>query len=183
MQEGYVAPSRENVWLAISGGSDGKNLPIMQGAWVQSLGQKYSLEKDMATHSSILIWRIPWTEEPGGLPSIGSQKVGCNWSDLAYHTQQQQAEEDELVTLSQSQILDFQKGCVGGWEESFPVSFALSCFSHVWLFATLRTVAWQVLLSMLFSRQKYWSGLPCPSLGNLPDPGNEPGSPTLQADS
>ena len=127
------------------------------------LGSGRSLE-DMAIHYSIFAQMIPRTEEPGGLPSIGSQKVGCNWSDLAYHTQQQQAEEDELVTLSQSQILDFQKGCVGGWEESFPVSFALSCFSHVWLFATLRTIAWQVLLSMLFSRQKYWSGLPCPSL-------------------
>ena len=44
-----------------------KNLPVMQEIWVQSLGQEDSLEKGMATYSSILAWRIPWTEEPGGL--------------------------------------------------------------------------------------------------------------------
>ena len=44
-----------------------KNLPTVQETWVQSLGQEYSLEKGMATHSSILAWRIPWTEEPGEL--------------------------------------------------------------------------------------------------------------------
>ena len=43
----------------------------MQEAWVQSLGQEDSLEKEMATHSNILIWEIPWTEEPGGLQSMG----------------------------------------------------------------------------------------------------------------
>ena len=52
-----------------------KNLPAMQKTWVQSLGQEDLLEKDMATHFSILAWRIPWTEEPGGLQSVGSQKV------------------------------------------------------------------------------------------------------------
>ena len=55
--------------------------------------------------------------------------------------------------------------------------------SHVRLFATLWTVACQVALSMEFSRQKYWSGLPFPSPGDLPHPGIEPGSPALQADS
>ena len=44
-----------------------KNLPVMQEAWVQSLGQEDPLEKEMATHSSILAWRIPWAEEPGRL--------------------------------------------------------------------------------------------------------------------
>ena len=44
-----------------------KNLPAMLETWVQSLGQEDSLEKRMVTHSSILAWRIPWTEEPGGL--------------------------------------------------------------------------------------------------------------------
>ena len=44
----------------------------MQETWVQSLGQEDPLEEDMATHSSILVWRIPWTEEPGGLQSMGS---------------------------------------------------------------------------------------------------------------
>ena len=52
-----------------------KNLPAMQKTRVQSLGQEDVLEKGMATHSSILGWEIPWTEEPGGLQSMGSQRV------------------------------------------------------------------------------------------------------------
>ena len=52
-----------------------KNLPAMQEAWVRSLGQEDPLEEGMATHSSILAWRTPWTEEPGGLQSIGLQRV------------------------------------------------------------------------------------------------------------
>ena len=53
-----------------------KNLPAMQETWVQSLGQEDPLEKKMATHSSILAWEIPWTEERGRLKSTGSQRVG-----------------------------------------------------------------------------------------------------------
>ena len=53
-----------------------KNLLAMQETWVQSLGQEDPLEKGMATHSSILAWSIPWTEESGGLQSMGSQRVG-----------------------------------------------------------------------------------------------------------
>ena len=53
-----------------------KNLPTIQKTQVQSLSWKDSLEKGMATHSSILAWTIPWTEEPGGLQSIGSQRIG-----------------------------------------------------------------------------------------------------------
>ena len=52
-----------------------KILPAMQETQVQSLGQEDTLEKEMATHSSILAWRIPWTEEPGRLQSLGSQRV------------------------------------------------------------------------------------------------------------
>ena len=53
-----------------------KCLPPMWETWVRSLGQEDPLEKEMVTHSSILAWRIPWTEEPGGLQSMGSQRVG-----------------------------------------------------------------------------------------------------------
>ena len=53
-----------------------KNLPAMQEMFVPSLGWEVPLEKGMATHSSILAWEIPWTEEPGGLQSKGSQRVG-----------------------------------------------------------------------------------------------------------
>ena len=52
-----------------------KNLPAMQETWVQSLGQEDPLEKEMATHSSIIAWEVPWTEKPGGLQSVGLQRV------------------------------------------------------------------------------------------------------------
>ena len=53
-----------------------KNLPAIQETWVQSLDPEDLLEKGMTTHSSILAWRIPWTEEPGRLQSMGLQKIG-----------------------------------------------------------------------------------------------------------
>ena len=65
-----------------------KNLPAMQKTLVQSLGWEDPLEEGMATHSSILAWRIPWTEEPGGLQSMGSQRVGHSWATFSlrnYH--------------------------------------------------------------------------------------------------
>ena len=71
-----------------------KNLPTMWETWVLSLGWEDPLEEGMATHSSILAWRIPWTEEPGRLQSIGSHRVRHNWSDLACWT-----------------ILSFKPGC------------------------------------------------------------------------
>ena len=56
-----------------------KNLPSMRETWVQSLGLEDPLEDSMAIHSSILAWRIPWTEKPGRLQSRGSQRVRCDW--------------------------------------------------------------------------------------------------------
>ena len=56
-----------------------KNLPAVQETWVQSLGQEDPLEKGMANHPSVLAWEIPWTEEPSGLQSMGSQTVGHDW--------------------------------------------------------------------------------------------------------
>ena len=58
-----------------------KNLFAMQETQVRSLGQEDPLEEGMAAHSSILAWTIPWTEEAGGLPSIGSQRVGHDYSE------------------------------------------------------------------------------------------------------
>ena len=66
-------------WQGFPGGSDDtENLPAMWEIWVQSLGWEDPLEKGMATHSSILAWRISWKEEPGGLQSIVSQRVKLN---------------------------------------------------------------------------------------------------------
>ena len=62
--------------LAFPGGSAVKNPPAMQETKVQTLGQEDSLQKEMATHSSIIAWEIPWTEEPGKLQSTVSQRFG-----------------------------------------------------------------------------------------------------------
>ena len=105
----------------------------------------------MATHSSILAWKIPWMEEPGRLQSMGLPRVG----------------HDRATSLSLT-IWTF----VG----------KVMSLSHVRLFATPWTVAHQAPPSMGFSRQEYWSGLPFPSPGYLPNPGIEPRSPALQAD-
>ena len=62
-----------------------KNLPVMQEMWVWSLGQENTLKKEMATHSSILAQRIPWTEEPGRLQSMGSQRIEHNQATNTLH--------------------------------------------------------------------------------------------------
>ena len=76
-----------------------KNLPAMQETWVSSLGWEDLLEKEMATHSSILAWKIPWTEKPGRLQSMGSQRFGHNWA----------------TSLSLSLSLSLSQGCHFGW--------------------------------------------------------------------
>ena len=62
--------------MGVPGGSAAKNAPANEETRVQSLGREDPLETEMATHSSILAWETPWTEEPGGLQSMGSQRVG-----------------------------------------------------------------------------------------------------------
>ena len=82
-----LRPSR----LGFPSGSVVKNLPViqeLQETWVRSLGWEDPLRKGMASHSSVLSWRILWTEEPGGLQSIGLQRVGHDRSDLMYKGQQ-----------------------------------------------------------------------------------------------
>ena len=74
---------KQNIMLVVR-----TRLPMqsMQGTWVQSLAQEDPLQKSMATYSSILDWKIPWTEKPGGLHSIGLHRVGHNWNNFR-HTQ------------------------------------------------------------------------------------------------
>ena len=68
-----------------------KRLPTMRETWVQSLGREDLLEKEMATHSSIFAWKIPWTEKPGGLQSMGSQRVGHDFTFTFMHNIQARA--------------------------------------------------------------------------------------------
>ena len=72
-----ISSSSRTIFLQASlGAQTVKNPPAMQETWVPPLGGEEPLEKGMATYSSILAWRIPWTEQPGGLQSLGSQRVG-----------------------------------------------------------------------------------------------------------
>ena len=73
VSQGIQVTSRANLVAQAA-----KNLQAVRETWIQSLSQKSLLEKGMAIHSSILAWRIPWTEESGGLQSIGSQRVGLD---------------------------------------------------------------------------------------------------------
>ena len=136
-------------------------------------------------HPSILAWKTPWREEPGRLQSIGLQRVGHHWIHLA---------------LDKRKDINFELNCLesnayfvlvrapGGsrtpfwWFNCERKKVKVKSFTHVLLFVTLWTVAHQAPPSMGFSKQEYWSGLPFPSPGDLPDPGIEPGSPALQAD-
>ena len=62
--------------MGFPGGSAAKILPAMQETWIRSLGGEYPLKEEMTTHSSILAWKIPWTDEPGGPQSMRLQRVG-----------------------------------------------------------------------------------------------------------
>ena len=74
----YISIVARDIINLSMGNSVVKNLPAMQETWVRFLGWEDPLEKEMATHSSVLAWEIPWTEEPGRLQSIGSQRVEYN---------------------------------------------------------------------------------------------------------
>ena len=125
----------------------------------------HTLEKEMATHSSVLAWRIPGMGEPGGLPSMGSHRVGHDWSDLA---------------ASKSRQVNNFINCLRHWVLSQLIlsdllnNNVLSCFNHAWFFETLWTVAYQAPLPMGFSRKEYWSVLPRPPPGDFPNPEPEP---------
>ena len=84
----------------------------------------HALEKEMATHSSTLAWRIPWMEEPGGLPSLGSHRVGHDWSDLAAAAAAHCRQHND-VSLSYRDInvsYLFDKWSICGWEQADKVS-------------------------------------------------------------
>ena len=78
-----------------------KNAPAMQETWVQSLGWEDPLTRGMATHSSILPCRIPWTEDPGGIQSMRSQRVGHDWATQLIHKKGRGGREVGVVTKGQ----------------------------------------------------------------------------------
>ena len=102
-----------------------RNLPAVQETWVWSLGQEDPLKEERAIHSSILAWRIPWTEEPGGLRFTGLQRVGHNWvtKPLSY----------EELTFRNGKRMG-----KGGWAQR-KLLFALRVNEHLYTFLCWRT--------------------------------------------
>ena len=147
-----------------------KNLPAMQETRDQSLSWEVPLEKGMAIHSSILVWRNPWTEKPGWLQSVGSQRVRHDWATNT-HT-------DAFLDLScflddpmdvgnliycSSAFSKFSLNIYIRIHTEMYLCMLLSCFNHVWLCATPETAAHQAPSFLGFSRQEHWSALPFPS--------------------
>ena len=145
-----------------------KTPPAMQETQemqVQFLGQKGSLEEEKATPSSILAWRVSWTEEPGRLQSMGWQRVGHNWAVNNFTFKGGEEGSPELWDVPRPEWPPQICHCGG--------LVAKLCLTLV----TPWTVASQAPLSMGFFRQEYWRGLPCPPPGDLPNPEDEPGLP------
>ena len=88
-----------------------KNLPAMQETWVWSLGQKNPMEEEMATHSSILAWRIPWTEEPDVLQFMELQRIGHNWATNSFTFTDESHDTKHLTFLPYKRRIGFL------WEE------------------------------------------------------------------
>ena len=136
----------------------------------------------MALHSSILAWKIALTEGPGRLQSMGSQRVRQAWA----HTHPYSTVWIVLCRIESwdvscnffflALLFSIQKD----WLVDTGRLLVVQC---VWFFATPWTIAHQAALSMEFSRQEYWSGVPFPTPEELPNPGIKPRSPALQADS
>ena len=102
--------------MGFLGGSIEQNLPAKQETQVRSLGWEDPLEKKMATHSSILVWEIPWTEEPGGLHSTGLRRVR---HDLATKQQQQGAYYKYRISGSNLELLNQSAFLIKSSDESY----------------------------------------------------------------
>ena len=179
------------VWAShwLSGKKSTWNARDVQDTWVWSLGWEDPLEEGMATHSIILAGKISWTEEPGGLWSMGLQRVRHNWSEWTHtHTRTHHMFIDDCKYAATKSLQSCPTLCdpIDGSPPGSPVPGILQArtlervaisFSNAWkwklkvkslslvqLFVTPWTTAYQAPPSMGFSRQEYWSGVPWPSL-------------------
>ena len=120
-----------------------KILSAMQETWVRSLGWEDHLEKGMATKSGILTWRIPWTEEPGGLQSVGSQRVGHNW-----------------VTHTFTFMPEFSSKLYPLYQASYPQTYvsALYYFKHRHMHFHSWCVIMNFSIPQVTKRNKRWVG-------------------------
>ena len=140
-----------------------QNLPAMQESWVHSLGWEDSLEKAMATHSSFLAWRIPWTGEPGGLHCTGSQRVGHGWTTSThthkvwYYSLLLRTQMTSSMMVPESKTLNHGRERLRG--ESFnyliPPYFLIPTFcNHIWYRNSVEILA---RLWILCQSPKVWS--------------------------
>ena len=104
---------------------------------VQSLGREDPLEKEMATHSSILAWEIPWTEEPGGLQSMGLQRIVHDWVRMQVHVRTWLVAEWRMTQLWQR---GDQPGCSGGWTPLNKGRLKPPMRGFIWLRSSLRVL-------------------------------------------
>ena len=130
-----------------------KHLPAMWKTWVWSLDCEGPLEKEMATHSSIRAWRIPWTEEPGGLQSTGSQRVGYNWATNT-HTQYSNC----IINTSPSSIALLSHSTPKRINCSCKEILLLYFWSEYWLLPSKKSIlflltSWRYLLPFLSPHQ------------------------------
>ena len=112
-----------------------KNLPAMQETQVLSLGREDPLENEMTTHSITLAWRIPWTGEPGGLWSIGSQRVGHDWVTFIFHYSKKRWASKVAVVIKNPLANPGDRRDVAqslGWEEHLEEGMATHFSILVW---------------------------------------------------
>ena len=129
----------------------------------------------MATHSNILAWRILQTEEPARLHSMGSQE--WDTTERLNNNRQLCRQETTYFTKTRRHNVFRNFRPTNGRDDGYLVAKLCPTLGTSW------TVAQKAPLTLGFSKQEYWSGLPFPSPRNLPYPGIKPGSPALQADS
>ena len=178
--------------MDFTGGSDGKKSACNAGGWVWSLGREDSLEKRMASHSSILASRIPWTEEPGCLQSTGPQRIRHDWATnsftlfffffslqegngnpLQYFCLENSMDEGAWwvtvhgVTKSQTRLSNFMMMAL----LNAPHACVFSCG---WLLATPWMIACEAPLSMEFPLQERWSSCHSQLQGIFPMEGSNP---------
>ena len=109
-------------------------MPAMQETQVWSLGWEYSLEKEMATHSGTLAWKIPWMEEPGRLQSMGSQRVGHNWATSLGYTTGKANGHEEFQQTGIELVHQAQKACLLKDDQGNSINKAqrYSTMSSIW---------------------------------------------------
>ena len=156
----------------------GRNLPAMWEAWVRSL----DLEKEMATHSSILAWTISWTEEPGGLQSMGLQKVGHDWATSLHYNKCLYSQEVRLEVPLQNKYRKWKSKSIKmhwtnkGQNYLHTMKKREETYLESWYVPSVQFSSFQfsgsVLSDSLWPHESQHTRTPCPS----PTPGVHPES-------